>query len=190
MYYIACKVMETSDKVYEPGDVIPEFTRWDPMVQRAHLNQGNVERIHGDQGDLPTGRSKEDIRREAQEAEQRARQAAEEADSLVDPKPTGSGDRTHDDEGEGEDGDADDPYEALRDGGIWSCPGCEGSVFTSRGGLTKHLRKVHDGAIPAGTVKHDDAPYAKTAPPPSKHAKHVGGLMSEFGAAASTSDDD
>jgi hypothetical protein len=190
MYYIAQRLLDTADKVYEPGDVIPEFTSWDNMVQRAHLNQGNVERIHGDPGDLPTGRLRADIEREAREAAARSRQAAEEADALVDPESAGTADRAPDGEGEGADGEA-DPLDALLDGDIYSCPACDGSVFTTRGGLLKHLRKLHGGQIPARTVpKPDDSSYARTAPPPSKAAKHVDGLMSEAGAAAASLGDD
>jgi len=175
MYYVAHAVLETADKVYEPGDAIPEFSTWDNMVQRAHLNQGTVERIHGTRDEsVPTGRLK---------AKPAPPKDDEEAASPDDPAEGGTGDRAPADAGDGEDGD---PYEAHRNGDIYSCPACEGSVFTAVSGLKRHVTRVHQGHLPQRQRKPpDDARFAKAAPPPSPDAKHVNGLMSEFGAQAS-----
>lgn len=196
MYYIANKVLETAEKLYTPGDVIPEFSSWDNVVQRAHLNQGNVERMQGQpEGDRSTGTVKADAARALAE-EETAAAAAKEAASSGDPTTAEPGDRNRaalgdGEDGEGEDTDDEDPYAACRDGEILHCPGCEGSIFTTEGGLRKHLKKAHNGSIPArATPKVEDAAFAKLAPPPSKAAKRVPGLMSEFGANPSLSDSD
>src|SRR4051794_26354794 len=181
MYYTACRVLETADKLYSPGDVIPEFTTWDAIVQRAHLNQGSVERVHGDPGELPTGTLKADESRLALAEEGGG--AKVDVASSPDLTPTGTDDRTHDDDGKGE--EASDPYEAHRKGDIYSCPACEGSVFTAASGLKRHVTRVHGGELPRRAKREqDDAAFAKLAPPPSKDAKRVRGLLTDVGGVA------
>jgi len=173
MIYIANRTLETADRIYRPGDAILDFDKWNEHARRAHLSQGNVERLSEPLGDRPTGRSKAEIEAEQRE-EQRLADELAAAASPDDPESAGADDRTLDGAGEGEVGNLD--LEPLRDGDMYTCPSCEGFIAGTEEGMIKHLDKMHGGEIPPkkrGKQKVPDKEFAKVAPPPSPSAKHV-----------------
>lgn len=189
MIFIANRTLETADRLYQPGDAIPDFLNWNEQARRAHLSQGNVERSSEPLGDRPTGRLKADIDREHQEEEALARNLYEAAASLDDPESAGTGDRTIAGEEKGEDGQ---DLEALREGGMLTCPACEGFIVGTEEGMRKHLDKAHGGQIPAPRRKSkaSDKEFAKLAPPPSPSARHIKGKSLVEAATARPSDDE
>jgi hypothetical protein len=128
--YIALQRVTTPEKVFEPGDEIPEFESWAEVPKRALLNLKHVEHSHEKPGKRPKGRLKTEIAAEQEAEAERlralARENGEEEDGAEDDEEPGTDDRNPDE-------------------GVLYCEeeGCEEAIFANPKALEVHRNKAH-----------------------------------------------